>query len=74
MTYTFDIIFIIIIRWYLNKENKRRDAEKEASGIEYQEFGYIERQKDDGSIEKFKVPIALLDVTDGENQAFRYVL
>lgn len=62
------------MRYYLNSLNKRRDALKAESGKEYEEFGYIERTTADGTVEKFKVPIALLDITDKENKAFRYAL
>ncbi|KAG8895904.1 hypothetical protein FRC01_012133 [Tulasnella sp. 417] len=73
-TYIGDIILIIIIRWYLVRENKRRDAEKLASGEEYPEFGYIEHTQEDGTVVKLKVPIQFLDITDKENRAFRYPL
>ncbi|KAG8947324.1 hypothetical protein FRC03_001064 [Tulasnella sp. 419] len=73
-SYTLDIFFILLIRWMLDRENKRRDREKELSGKEYEEFGYVEKVKEDGTIEKLKVPIQLLDVTDKQNPAFRYVL
>ncbi|KIO26062.1 hypothetical protein M407DRAFT_24622 [Tulasnella calospora MUT 4182] len=74
MTYVGDIILILIIRWYLSSENKRRDREKLESGKEYDEFGYIERVQEDGSTVKYKVPIQFLDITDLENKAFRYSL
>jgi MFS family permease len=74
LTYVSDILFIIVIRWVLNRENKRRDRVKAETGKVYEEFGYVEITKEDGTIEKFKVPIALLDVTDRENEAFRYSL
>ncbi|KAG8917554.1 hypothetical protein FRC01_002376 [Tulasnella sp. 417] len=74
MTYVGDIILILIIRWYLSSENKRRDREKLESGKEYEEFGYIERVQEDGSTVKYKVPIQFLDITDLENKAFRYSL
>lgn len=74
MTYVGDIILILIIRWYLSSENKRRDREKLESGKEYEEFGYIERVQGDGTTIKYKVPIQFLDITDLENKAFRYSL
>ncbi|KIO24293.1 hypothetical protein M407DRAFT_213109 [Tulasnella calospora MUT 4182] len=73
-TYAFDIFIICVIRWWLVRENKRRDAEKLASGEEYPEFGYIEHTQEDGSIVKLKVPIQFMDITDKENRAFRYPL
>lgn len=74
MTYVGDFILILIIRWYLSSENKRRDREKLESGKEYEEFGYIERIQEDGTTIKYKVPIQFLDITDLENKAFRYSL
>lgn len=65
---------ISVIWWYLARENRRRDAEKLASGEEYEEFGFIEHVQEDGSVVKLKVPIQFLDITDIENKAFRYPL
>ncbi|KAG8907649.1 hypothetical protein FRB99_003111 [Tulasnella sp. 403] len=73
-TYIIDIIIILIIRWYLLRENKRRDAEKLASGKEYEEYGYVETTREDGTVVKVKVPIQFMDITDKENKAFRYPL
>ncbi|KAG8926190.1 hypothetical protein FRC01_009234 [Tulasnella sp. 417] len=69
-----DILIISVIRWYLVRENKRRGAEKLASGEEYEEFGFVEHVQDDGSVVKLKVPIQVLDITDLENKGFRYPL
>jgi MFS transporter, ACS family, allantoate permease len=74
VAFCLDAILIVIIRIYLDRENKRRDAAKVHEGKEYDEYGYVERTKPDGTVEKLKVPIALLDITDKENPAFRYVL
>jgi len=74
MTYSVDIVLVCVLRFYFNALNKRRDAIKAETGEEYEEFGYVERTREDGSIERFKVPVALLDITDKENKAFRYVL
>ncbi len=68
------MFMVALIRWYLIRDNKQRDAEKLASGKEYDEFGYIEHVQEDGSIVKLKVPIQFLDITDKENRAFRYAL
>lgn len=73
-TYVFDIFMIFVIRWYLVRENRTRDAEKLASGEEYDEFGYVEHTQEDGSIIRLKVPIQFMDITDKENRAFRYPL
>lgn len=69
-----DIILIAILRIHLVRENNRRDAAKLASGKEYDEFGYVEKMGEDGTVHKVKVPIQYLDITDKENQAFRYAL
>lgn len=69
-----DMALALVLRWYLISENKKRDAEKLASGKEYDEFGYIEVNKADGTVEQVKVPIQFLDITDKENKAFRYPL
>jgi MFS family permease len=73
-TYVADITIILCTRWYLVRENKRRDAEKAASGKEYEEFGFIEHTREDGTVQKIKVPIQFMDITDFENKAFRYAL
>jgi len=74
LTYSFDILMILVLRFHFDRENKRRDKLKLESGKEYEEFGYVERVGEGGVIEKLKMPLELLDVTDKENPAFRYVL
>jgi len=71
-SYFGDIVIISGMWYYLSTENKRRDAEKLASGKEYDEFGVIEMTEQDGTVKKVKVPIQFLDLTDMENKAFRY--
>ncbi|KAG9042781.1 hypothetical protein FS837_010400 [Tulasnella sp. UAMH 9824] len=71
-SFAFDVLMISVIWWYLARENRRRDAEKLASGKEYDEFGFIKHIQEDGSVVKLKVPIQFLDITDLENKAFRY--
>lgn len=70
----FNMLCIWALRLHLVAENKRRDAEKAASGVEYPDFGYIEATGEDGQVRKVKVPIQYLDITDKENRAFRYAL
>ncbi|KAG8872181.1 hypothetical protein FRB98_000226 [Tulasnella sp. 332] len=65
---------VLALRIHLVAENKRRDAEKIASGKEYDDFGYVEKTDADGKVHKVKVPIQYLDITDKENRAFRYAL
>ncbi len=56
----------------LAAENKRRDAEKtEAS---YYDAVYIAQELPDGSKLEKKVDQAFLDLTDMQNQDFRYAL
>ncbi|KAG9007033.1 hypothetical protein FRB93_008300 [Tulasnella sp. JGI-2019a] len=69
-----DIVLVLALRFVLVAENRRRDAEKLASGKEYDEFGYIETTGADGQTHKVKVPIQFLDITDKENKAFRYAI
>ncbi|KAG8964993.1 hypothetical protein FRC05_003520 [Tulasnella sp. 425] len=66
---------IQITRIILSKE---REKEKEkrilreielvtasaSSGKEYEEFPYIEHTREDGSVQKVKVPIQFMDITD----------
>jgi len=75
-SYALDIVMVFGIRLYLQRENRRRDALLEASGKPYDTFGYIEvpDPTDETKTIKQKVDINLLDLTDWENPAFRYVL
>ncbi|KAG9039675.1 hypothetical protein FS837_000943 [Tulasnella sp. UAMH 9824] len=73
-SFAFNIFIISIIRWYLVRENKRRDAERLDSVKECEEFGFVEHVQEDGSVDRLKVPIQFLDMTDLENKAFRYPL
>jgi len=73
-SYVFDICIIYAMRLYFQYVNRKRDAEKLASGKEYEEFGYVEHVNEDGSTSRIKVPIQFMDVTDWENKAFRYAI
>jgi hypothetical protein len=75
-TYALDILMVYGIRLYLQAENRRRDRELEASGKPYEKYGIIEvpNPEKPGEMIKQKVDINLLDLTDWENPAFRYVL
>jgi hypothetical protein len=80
VTYFVDIAIILCIRYILVAENKRRDrlkAEAEAAGQNLDEFsdiGYLDTIDESGKSIRVKVERALLDQTDKENLAFRYVL
>ncbi|TDL22869.1 MFS general substrate transporter [Rickenella mellea] len=80
VTYCVDIFLVLVIRYVLVTENKRRDAlqaEAEASGKSLDEFndlGYLDTVDATGKAVRVKVERGLMDVTDRENLAFRYVL
>ena len=71
---------MLMIRYVLDTENKRRDAmlaEAEASGKgaeRFENFAYLETTDEKGSVTKTKINKAFLDMTDKENLAFRYCL
>jgi len=79
-TYIFDMIMILVIRYVLSSENKRRDelkAQYFASGAslaEFDDFAYVDTIDAKGNVIKARVEKAMLDLTDKENLAFRYVL
>ncbi|TFK49089.1 MFS general substrate transporter [Heliocybe sulcata] len=75
-----DILIVLAIRYVLVRENRRRDrllAEAQVSGNvppEMLDYGYVVKADENGYPIKVKVDKALLDLTDKENLAFRYVL
>ena len=77
-SYVFDVILIITLRLYLQRENARRDRALAATTIEgaadekgpvhrhnkYEEnFGYVEKVAADGAVVRQKVEKGLLDLT-----------
>ena len=66
-------MLVLYIRYYLNKENERRD-ELVASGKEIQETGIVESTTVDGHHVDHAADNNQLDLTDRENLTFRYVL
>ncbi|TFK33346.1 MFS general substrate transporter [Crucibulum laeve] len=62
---------LLIIRYVLSTENKRRDAEP--IDDTYDDV-YMKRKGKDGVVEKVKVDKEFLDLTDIQNRDFRYVL
>ena len=74
MGYCMDAFLVLLMRWHLQRQNRLRDAEKLASGIEYEEYGYVDHVMEDGTTVKVKIPIQYMDITDFENKAFRYAL
>jgi hypothetical protein len=69
----FPAMLVLYIRYYLNKENERRD-ELVASGKEIQETGIVESTTVDGHHVDHAADNNQLDLTDRENLTFRYVL
>ena len=69
----FPALLVLYIRYYLVKENKRRDAIL-ASGKDLQNTGVIESTDADGHHVSHTVESNQLDLTDRENLTFRYVL
>ena len=79
MSHCVAAIIMLAARFHLDTENKRRDRlreEAEKSGIgkeKFEDWAIMEMEKD-GKIVKERVDKSFLDLTDGENLAFRYVL
>lgn len=63
---------VLYLRYYLNKENKRRDELAKRGQIE--EIGVVEHVDESGRRTESVVDARQLDLTDRENLAFRYVL
>ncbi|PPJ53046.1 hypothetical protein CBER1_11359 [Cercospora berteroae] len=66
----FPMFLVVYLRWYLKRENARRDA-LQAQGL-ISEVGIVEHS--DGDALEEVVDALQLDLTDRENLAFRYVL
>ncbi|KAJ7339790.1 MFS general substrate transporter [Mycena albidolilacea] len=71
MCFVVCMVLLLLIRWELSAENKRRD--QEPSSDKYDNV-YVERLSPDGVTEKVKVDKEFLDLTDIQNRDFRYVL
>lgn len=69
----FPAILVLYIRYYLVKENKRREGLL-ASGTEIRGTGLVESTDSDGHQIDHMVDNNQLDLTDRENLTFRYVL
>ncbi|KAF8147682.1 major facilitator superfamily domain-containing protein [Crassisporium funariophilum] len=70
--YAICMALLLVIRYVLSSENKRRD--EEPADETYDDDVYIERMGKDGEMEKVKVDKEFLDLTDIQNRDFRYVL
>ncbi|KAJ7872763.1 major facilitator superfamily domain-containing protein [Mycena olivaceomarginata] len=66
------MLLLLVIRAVLVAENKRRDAAPKVH--DPHDNVYVERLSPDGVLEKIKVDKEFLDLTDRQNQDFRYVL
>ncbi|KIM48751.1 hypothetical protein M413DRAFT_437931 [Hebeloma cylindrosporum] len=64
-------VLILTLRFMLDSENKRRDAEKRDDS--YDDV-YIREELADGTKTEKRVDRAFLDITDIQNRDFRYVL
>ena len=69
--YTLCPILMLVQRYILAKENKRRDAEPPDDS--YDDV-WVKVTDEDGSVIEKKVDKAFLDLTDRQNREFRYVL
>ena len=67
----FPMLLVLFLRWYLVKENARRDKLKEQGVVT--EVGVIQHTQD-GTTSEEVVDARMLDLTDRENLEFRYVL
>ncbi|KAF5859144.1 hypothetical protein ETB97_003236 [Aspergillus alliaceus] len=65
-------IIIAYLRWYLSKENKRRDELQHE--VLVADTGVVEEVDNDGTKHARLVDKNQLDLTDRENPSFRYVL
>ncbi|KAF1959471.1 MFS general substrate transporter [Byssothecium circinans] len=65
-------LIVLYLRWYLVKENKRRDELDRLGKI--QEVGIVQHSDEGGETTEVVVDARQLDLTDRENLAFRYVL
>lgn len=80
MTFLIAAILILVIRYLYVQENKRREAlyaHAQATGEglhDFDDFAYVDTIDEKGEKIRTKVEKAMLDITDSENLAFRYVL
>ena len=63
---------MLFLRWYLVKENKRRDILEATSQVSHKRI--VESLESDGTKKQTVVSNNQLDLTDRENLEFRYVL
>ncbi|KUI70389.1 putative transporter PB10D8.01 [Cytospora mali] len=68
----FPMFLVLYLRYYLSKENKRRDSLAQKGVI--RETGVVEHIDESGNRTEEVVDARQLDLTDRENLAFRYVL
>ena len=70
----------IVLRTLFARENQRRDIMYEdarrsgRSTVEFEEWAEVQEVDDEGRLHRRRVDKMFLDLTDGENLAFRYVL
>ncbi|PVF97422.1 MFS general substrate transporter [Serendipita vermifera] len=80
VSFFFQVAIILLLRWYLNRENRLRDATAASATTEeererYSEYGWLEvPDSKTGMMTRVRVEKRFLDMTDFENLNFRYVL
>ncbi|KAH7882087.1 MFS general substrate transporter [Phlebopus sp. FC_14] len=63
-------LLLLLIRFILARENRKRDLEPADDGEEY----FIERVTEDGKRIEVRIDKEFMDLTDRQNREFRYVL
>ncbi|KAJ3792375.1 major facilitator superfamily domain-containing protein [Lentinula aff. detonsa] len=67
------ITLLLLLRLYMSRENRKRDAEPQDENTDTEV--YVKQETADGGIVKLlKVDKGFLDMTDVQNRSFRYVL
>ncbi|KAJ3745126.1 MFS general substrate transporter [Lentinula detonsa] len=67
------ITLLLLLRLYMSRENRKRDAEPQDENADTEV--YVKQETADGEIVKMlKVDKGFLDMTDVQNRSFRYVL
>ncbi|KAJ4482898.1 hypothetical protein C8J55DRAFT_45922 [Lentinula edodes] len=71
--YVSTITLLLLLRLYMSRENRKRDAEPQDEAADTDV--YVKQESAEGDIVKMlKVDKGFLDMTDVQNRSFRYVL
>lgn len=65
VSHLLEVVVILLLRWMLGRENRRRDRLQEVGGLENEEQNIEKKKERDWT--------ALSDLTDRENMNFRYI-